>query len=156
MRWLDAPRMVGSACLIVSASLFAGCGDDQDPDGAAELLGRMRAEDYQSWARAPGWESPRSSSAPHGDEVLIFLNAAVVEALAAEQSLSEWPMGSLIAKDGFEDGDIVLISAMEKREGGWFWAEWDGDGESKYSGKPDLCIDCHDAGQDYVRAFALP
>lgn len=147
--------LLGIGC-VVGALALSGCGDDQDPEGASDLLDRMRAEDYQSWERAPGYESPQTSNAPHGDEVVIFVNDVVAEALASEESLSAWPKGSLIAKDGTEDGEIVLISAMEKRDDGWFWAEWDGDGESIYSGKPELCTDCHASGDDFVLAFGFP
>ena len=67
-------------------------------------------------------------------------------------------MGSIVAKDGYaDDGSAVLIAAMEKREDGWYWAEWDAEtDESEYSGRPGLCIDCHSSGADYVRAFGFP
>ncbi len=59
-------------------------------------------------------------------------------------------------KDGFDGADLELVAAMEKRDDGWFWVEWDGSGESVYSGKPDVCIDCHASGSDGIRAFSLP
>jgi hypothetical protein len=67
-------------------------------------------------------------------------------------------VGSLIVKDGFSGGELDLIAAMDKRDDGWFWAEWtDTTGESaEFSGKPEVCTDCHSAGADFVRAFALP
>ena len=145
--------------ILLLASLFAvvSCGDDQDPAGAKDLLQRVRDEGYTKWARAPGYEDRKTSSAPHGDEVEIFVNEIVAEALAAGESISEWPVGSIVAKDGYtEDGELDLIALMEKRDDGWYWAEYDGDGESIYSGKPSICIDCHASGSDYVRAFSLP
>jgi len=138
-------------CLVVCV---AGCGDDQAPEEAAALLTRIRADDYRAWDRAPGYETRRSSSSPHSEEVDIYIDPTIAGALTAE-SLDEWPLGSLIVKDGFDGGDLELIAVMEKREDGWFWAEYF-DGESKYSGKPDVCLDCHDAGNDYVLAFDLP
>jgi len=45
---------------------------------------------------------------------------------------------------------------MEKRRDGWFWAEFDDDGEPKFSGRPSKCTDCHASGSDFVRAFSLP
>lgn len=45
---------------------------------------------------------------------------------------------------------------MQKREAGWYWAEFDAAGDVSYSGAPRLCIDCHASGADAVRAFDLP
>jgi hypothetical protein len=134
----------------------AGCGDDQDPEGAKDLLQRIRDDDYRSWTRAPGYAERKTSSAPHGDQVEIFVNDVVERAL--EGGEDAWPVGSIIAKDGYDDaGDLVLIAAMEKLEDGWYWAEWDAEtDEADYSGRPSVCIDCHSTGDDYVRAFGLP
>ena len=140
------------SCLVIVCA--AGCGDDQAPEEAAALLTRIRADDYRAWARAPGYETRRSSSSPHCEEVDIYIDPTIAGALTAE-SLEEWPLGSLIVKDGFDGNDLELIAVMEKREDGWFWAEYF-DGESKFSGNPDVCLDCHDAGNDYVLAFDLP
>jgi hypothetical protein len=145
--------------MLLAVSLFSvvSCGDDQDPEGAKDLLQSVRDDDYTSWARAPGYEGREPSSAPHGDQVEIFMNDVVEQALAAGDALSEWPVGSVIAKDGYtDDGELELIAIMEKRDDGWYWAEYDGEGESIYSGKPSVCIDCHASGSDYVRAFSLP
>jgi hypothetical protein len=30
----------------------------------------------------------------------------------------------------------------------WFWAEYDDDGDPDYSGRPDVCVDCHCDGSD--------
>jgi hypothetical protein len=125
-----------SACAALTLAVVAtGCGDDQDPGGAQDLFDRIQAEGYQGWAKAPGFEAPTPSSAPHGNEVVIYLNDVMVEALSTE-GLGAWPEGALIVKDGFDDGELDLIAAMEKRSGEWYWAEWDGEGESIYSGKP--------------------
>ena len=146
--------------ILLATSLLAvvSCGDDQDPEGAKDLLQRVRDEGYTEWARAPGYDSRRTSSAPHGDEVEIFMNDVVAKARADGASLSEWPVGSIVAKDGYtEDGELELIALMEKRDDGWYWAEYDAEtGESDYSGKPSICIDCHASGADFVRAFSLP
>ncbi len=133
-----------------------GCGDDQDPAGARRLLAEVRAESYRTWQRAPGFDTRVRSNAPHGGAVDIYINDVVADALEHETALTEWPIGSTIVKDGFDGGDLELIAIMDKREDGWFWAEYDDDGDSIYSGKPSLCIDCHRRGADFVRAFPLP
>lgn len=144
---------------LVAASLFAtSCGDDQAPDAASELLRRVRDESYTKWARAPGYDERRVTNAPHADLVEIFVNDVIEGALAAGDPLEEWPVGSVIAKDGYDDdGTHAIVALMEKRDDGWFWAEYDAEsGESSYSGKPGICIDCHASGSDSVRAFSLP
>jgi hypothetical protein len=138
------------------ALLVAACGDDQDPAGAAALWDRIHAEKYRDWARAPGFEQRRSSGAAHGNAVDIYVNETVSQALRGGSALTAWPTGSLIVKDGFDDDDFELVAAMEKRADGWYWAEWDNEGDASYSGRPSLCIDCHASGADSVRAFALP
>lgn len=144
------------ALALAVAGAAAGCGDDQRPEEADALWKRIHDEGYRSWSRAPGYESRRESGAPHGDMVEIYVNDVVVQALASAKPLDVWPDGSLIVKDGWSGDELELVAAMEKRGADWFWAEWDGEGSSKYSGKPALCTDCHEAGSDYVMAFSLP
>lgn len=155
---MSARATLSVAALIPLVLALSGCGDDQDPEGAASLLDRLRSEDYRSWQRAPGYPERRASTAPHGDEVEIFVNDVVATALADGAALEEWPVGSIVAKDGYDEGGgLELVAAMEKRDDGWYWAEWDGEtDESIYSGKPSTCIDCHASGADYVRAFGFP
>lgn len=153
MRALLRPLALVSTLALAAAA--TGCGDDQDPEGAQELWDRIHAQGYRSFDRAPGYPSRAPTSAPHGDAVDIYVNDVIATGLAAG-GLTAWPKGSLIVKDGWEGSDLSIVAAMEKRDDGWFWVEWDGDGESHYSGKPDICIDCHSSGSDGVRAFSLP
>ncbi len=44
---------------------------------------------------------------------------------------------------------------LAERQKPW-WSCNDDDGDPDYSGRPDICIDCHDSGSDFVRAFRLP
>lgn len=135
---------------------MVACGDNQDDAGARDLLSRVKADQYRTWDRAPGWESRRASSAPHSDDVDIYVNDIVAEVLAIAEPAETWPEGSIIVKDGFDGSDLEIIAVMEKRSDGWFWAEYDSDGDPDYSGHPDICIDCHKSGSDGVRAFGLP
>jgi hypothetical protein len=148
---------MGLEVLFVASVLcvVAACGDDQDPDGARAFLERIQEEDYRAWARAPGFEERRSSNAPHGEEVDIYVNDAVVAVLEAGEPVEAWPEGSVIVKDGWDGASLELIAAMEKRSDGWYWAEWDGEGQSLYSGKPDVCVGCHASGSDFVRSFGF-
>lgn len=144
-----------SLFLVAAVSSLLGCRQNDDPSGASELLARVQEAGYQEWSRAPGYPGREASSAPHGDEVEIFVNDVVEEALG-EDALGAWPEGAIIVKDGYSGGQLELIAIAEKRASGWFWAEYDGTGEVLYSGAPDVCVDCHASGDDYVRAFSLP
>ena len=140
----------------IVALVGAGCGDNQDPAAADAFWEKIHSLDYEAWSRAPGFEVRRESAAPHGGAVEIYVNPVVEAAITEAKPLSEWPLDALIVKNGFDDDALTLVAAMEKREDGWFWAEYDEGGAAKYSGKPDLCVDCHQAGTDFTRAFALP
>lgn len=136
--------------------LLSACRQNDDPASAEALLSDVKAADYRSWARAPGYEQRTPSSAPHSDQVEIFVND-VLEAALADGAADEWPVGSIIAKDGYtDDGELDLTALMEKREEGWFWAEYDAEGAPLYSGAPTICTDCHEPGADFVRAFGFP
>ena len=149
---MSSRALVCLICLGLVAS--AGC-RNQDPAGAAALWDEVHAADYRSWERAPGYPA-RAPSSVHGREMDIFVNDVISEALAAGEPLAAWPEGALIVKDGYDQGALTLLAIMEKREDGWFWAEYQEDGEVEESGSPRNCIKCHDAGDDYVRAFKLP
>ena len=142
--------------LLLAATALVGCGDNQDPDGADSFWSAIHAAKYTDFAHAPGYETKQPTSAPHDDEVLIYVNDIVTSALNGGKPLTAWPDGSLIVKDAHESGAVTVVAAMEKRSGAWYWAEWSADGAAKYSGKPALCVDCHESGGDFVRAFPLP
>lgn len=148
--------MANRGWMVTGLFLVAGCGDNQDDAGARRLLQEVRADDYRSWARAPGYETRRSSNAPHSDAVDIYINPLVQATLEEGADVQSWPTGSVIVKDGFSGSSLDLIAIMEKRTDGWYWAEYDDDGDPDYSGKPEICIDCHASGSDSVRAFGLP
>jgi hypothetical protein len=153
----NLPGRVLTAGALISL-LTSACADNhnQDEAGARELLSQIRADKYRTWDRAPGWPQRTSSDAPHGGAVDIYVNDLIVEALLTDTPIQQWPTGSMIAKDGWDGTDLELTALMQKRDDGWFWAEYDADGAPDYSGHPDLCISCHSSGSDYVRAFALP
>ena len=148
-----ALRIIGTGMVCVS---IAACGDNQDDAGARELLTRVRNEHYRDWDRAPGYATRRPSTGPHSNEVDIFVNAEVAQALAVGDHLAAWPVGSTIVKDGWDGSDLQIIAILDKRSDGWYWAEFSGDGDPSYSGHPDTCISCHARGSDSVRAFSLP
>ena len=146
-------RMLVSVGLVV----LAACGgEDQEPERARDLWERLEAAGYTSWARAPGYDERVRSRAAHGDEVVIYVNDVVAADLTATPPRSEWSEGAIVVKDGFEGGDLCLVAVMEKRDGEWFWAEYDENGDTLFSGQPEICVGCHAIGDDFVRGFFLP
>jgi hypothetical protein len=151
---LRTPRV---AALLAVVLLLAACGDDQDPGGAKELWDRIHAQAYPSWRRPPSYPVRTASFTLHGDQVEIFINPVMTKALGT--SLTAWPEGAIIVKDIYASGKLVQVAAMEKRKEGWFWAEWSASGDSIYSGKPKVCVSCHDnrAGySDFTYSLEFP
>lgn len=148
---------------IVCLSFVAGCSEEASSPEADRIRDELNAADYaQTFARAPGWETPRLPEAggAHGRFVDIYINNIVLEALASEVALARWPDGSLIVKDGWNDAEgrqHLFFAFMERRPEGWFWGEYRGDGSLVAAGVDEpRCANCHSAGQDSVFAFGLP
>jgi hypothetical protein len=153
-------------CALLVAALaalatLAGCGQDDDPEGARQLWDKVNASPgFQSWSRAPGYATRKPSFSAHGNAVEIFVNPQLVKTLAGPH-VATWPVGSIVVKEGFHGttGSRKLVAVMEKRADGWFWAEFDDSGKSTYSGHPSVCLDCHEHRQgysDWVYSFELP
>lgn len=149
-------RLPSLLLLLVASAATAACRQNDDPDGARALFTRLEGASFRSWRRAPGYEQRRPSNAPHGDAVDIYVDPTLASALDRGGVITAWPTGSVIVKEGWDGDDRELVAVMEKREDGWYWAEYDGDGEPLYSGRPGLCVDCHASGADSVRAFGFP
>ena len=157
---------IDPALALVALSFLSACGDNQDPAGADELFLRIQTLAYRAtFAKAPGYETQQPSNTSHSAFSDIFLNPISAKVIADNTAISAWPLGSLIVKDGYDDDGIIeLIAVMEKRSDGWYWAEYldptASAGGASYSGKPSVCIDCHqsaaDDGNDFTRAIVLP
>jgi hypothetical protein len=138
---------------------LAGCRQNDDPEGAKQLFTRIQeGGGYRSWRRAPEFPSRKPSFTAHSDEVEIYVNAAMSQALDAPAPAARWPEGSIVVKEGYSGADLQIVAVMEKKADGWYWAEYDGDGDPLYSGRPTVCTGCHDsrAGSDWVYAIDLP
>ncbi len=157
-----------AALLLLSSALSLhaiACGDglgSSESAGEASLLPRL--QEYRAWARAPGdYQMPLvPAQGTHGAYIDIYINDVVAQALLeGSDSLSTWPTGSVIVKDGFDDAEgtsLRQVAVMERRAEGWYWEEYDAADleDPLFAGAPDICVDCHSAGQDSVRAFGLP
>jgi hypothetical protein len=155
-------RVFAIMVVVAVSGVFAGCRQNDDPEGAKQLLGKISAgAGYRAapWKTAPGFATRQPSFTAHSDEVEIFVNDKIVEALRGPTPLLQWPEGSIVVKEGFSDGDRTLVAVAEKRADGWYWAEYDGEGQPLFSGKPKICIDCHERRKDYsdwIYAFEFP
>ncbi|MBI5231422.1 MAG: hypothetical protein HY876_04560 [Coriobacteriales bacterium] len=112
---------------------------------------------YRSWSKAPGFSRRQPGTGPHGPRVIVYVND-VVDRTLDRSSARRWAVGSKIAKDGFDDsGRLIKVAYMHKTRRGWYFAEWDGEGNVIAAGLRDpLCADCHARGDDSVRSFGLP
>jgi hypothetical protein len=141
--------------------LLPACGNKRE---AEALLVQIQDEDYRStYARAPGWMEPLlpAQGGPHGDFIDLYINDVMVEAIESGETLTEWPDGSIIVKDAWRDAEgtsLRFIALMEKRgSDSWFWAEYDDSDKVEIAGcDKKVCVDCHESGDDQVRAFGFP
>jgi hypothetical protein len=132
------------AVLLALAS--SGCSDDDDPEGAADLWQRINVANYPTWQRPVNYTVRKASFTAHSAFVDIFMNDAMAQT-AATHGTPAWPIGSVIVTNQYDhadDPDESAVAAMEKRERGWFYAEWRYDGKVRSSGTPSGCTDCHE------------
>ncbi len=157
--------------MVVSAAvcLFAltGCGAEApstpsqapstpsaDTSEPVDLYGEITAANYTAWALAPGYSSPQTAKGPHGDEVQVLLDP--IAAKAVTDGGTEWPVGAIIAKDIYRAGQLIQVAAMKKTAEGWYWGEWDAQGEPIAEGvRIEPCEGCHADGTDGTLGVTL-
>lgn len=146
--------------MFLGVCFLGACGRGE----AEDLYEQIQSDDYRdNYTRAPGWPDPRlpADGGPHGSFIDLYVNDVMADAIDSGDSLSAWPEGSLIVKDGWNDADgddLKFITLMEKRSGSsWFWAEYEPDGSVAFAGLDEsVCTNCHASGEDSVLAFGLP
>ena len=154
------------AAMIVLAATMAGAACDQEappelPDN--DLLLAVQKAKYDEWARAPGRDERKATLAPHSWAVDIFVNDVVEEALANKDGLGllKWPEGSTIVLEGYADletTELAQVAIMQKHHGVWRWEQYQAEDleRPRFKGRPDVCLGCHNTGQDFTRSFSLP
>jgi hypothetical protein len=151
---------LGVLVVALASALTAGCRDNQDPAGAEALWDRVSTSGYESWPHPPRHPGKQPSFTLHSGSVEIFLNPVVADAYARGTtraagsdagSSSEFPVGSLVVKNGYSGNGskLSIVAVMEKRTEGWYFAEYSADGTPLFSGRPAICLDCHEARKDY-------
>lgn len=150
---------IAAAALGIAAG--TGCDEPLQPvAGEATLL--AAAGDYTKWARPKNREEREPVLAPHGGFVDIYINEVVEADLAmvVPEGLLEWSEGAMVALAGFStlEGEApVQVALLRKRHGAWEWEQYGDIGEPpRFSGRPDVCVGCHNTGEDFIRSFRLP
>lgn len=158
---MSTRRLAAIAAAALGVPGLLGCTEPLQPVADDEtLLGAVG--DYTAWARPKGREERVPVVAPHGAFVDIYINDVVEADLAmvVPEGLSAWSEGAtvvLAGHDAMVEGTLVQVAIMQKRHGAWQWEQYDGDSEEpRFSGRPDVCVGCHSAGEDFVRSFRLP
>ncbi len=134
--------------------------DVQDPDARA-LLQAVEAEGYPDWEPPPtSADLPRRrvATGPHGAWVEVYLHPDLLEAFLSEEPLGAWPDGVAAvceSYDGQEAPDPFLINVMRKDAQGWSWAQLDAMDRVLTDPRPDDCIGCHGAADDFVFSLFL-
>lgn len=154
-------RRLAATLGALAGALAGACSEPLQPvTDDTTLLGAVG--DFTTWARPGNREERQPVVAPHGGFVDIYINDVVAADLAMvlPNGLSRWSEGATIALAGYdamEGGTPVQVALMYKRHGVWRWEQYDGDSdEPRFSGRPDVCVGCHSAGEDFVRSFKLP
>jgi hypothetical protein len=88
------------------------------------------------------------SNTAHSDTVDIFVNETLARAERGSEAITTWPDGSIIVKDGYAGSSKAIVAVMEKSQGSWFFAEYDGSGNILFSGAAKICLDCHSAREN--------
>jgi hypothetical protein len=158
-RWLSRSFVIVPALVVAFSS--AACRDNQDPQGATELWSRVSQSGYRSWTRARAYPKREPSFTLHGGSVEIFVNPTLAAARDGKTAFRQFPDGSMVVKEGYSGNsdDLAIVAVMEKRAGEWYFAEYSGDGEALFSGKPKVCVDCHEARRehsDWLFSVELP
>lgn len=150
---------------VVLALVLIGCRQNDDPEGAKALYAKVNeGAGFRSgtWRRAPDFAERKPSFTAHSREVEIWINEPIVKTLEGPNTASEWPVGSIVVKEGFNGDERKIVAIMEKRATGWYWTETDGEGEPLWSatdGKPEICVGCHDNRarySDWIYSFEFP
>ncbi len=110
-------------------------------------------EGYHAWPQTDFWTGVQEGAGIHGPWVQIWWNQVAFDTIQG-QGGGDMPVGAIAVKDAYRnpgDTEVTAYVAMWKTEDyGWFFARWTPDGTVTHEGKPEFCMGCHSAGQDWV------
>lgn len=154
---------VRTAALILLVAMPACDSGEAPAEPDNELLVAVQEAKYTEWTRAPGKEEREPTFAPHSGAVEVFINDVVERAIANEDGLGlmAWPEGSTIVLEGYVDSEtaeLAQVAIMQKYHGAWRWEQYQAEDleRPRFKGRPEVCLGCHNTGQDFTRSFNLP
>jgi hypothetical protein len=152
-------KVMWTCLALVACGGDKGGGDSGGADGGGEdaaiqaeldeLLG-ARA----SWGQLAAWSGVQPSDTMHDAFTQVWLNTSALGTIEAAAG-GDLPVGSVAFKESYSDAAGATLTgstAMYKASDdyGWFFASYDASGGLKQSGRMDMCIGCHEAGQDHI------
>lgn len=155
-----------SAVLLIAAPLAACLAEDPsrlqvEDDDALALLESVRTQGYRDWDPPPtSADLPRRrvATGPHGTWVEVYLHPDLLDLFLSEEPADAWPAGVAAVCESFESeeaADPFLINVMRKGTEGWSWVQVDAKGRVLTGDRPDDCIGCHGAADDFVFSVFL-
>jgi len=131
-------------------------------DDATALVAAVEAEGYREWEPPPtSADLPRRrvAAGPHGAWVEVYLHPQLLEAFYGDALIDAWPPGVAAVCESYDSEDAeapFLVNVMRKDDDVWAWAQVDADGRPLTGERPDDCIGCHGAAEDFVFSLFLP
>lgn len=132
---------------------------DQLPETDGEaLIQYLDEQNYaDNWATWPGTDGFYEGNAPHGAQLVTYVNEPAREAV--EQGAAELPYDAIVVKENYsEDRELQATTVMYKVEdynpeaGDFFWLKYDTEKQIDVQGVGQGCISCHSTapGDNYV------
>lgn len=154
-------------CTAAVAALALGCaqspgGLEADDDQALAVFEAVEDEGYRSWPPPPtSDEQPRrrQASGAHGPWVEVYLHPDLLEAFFGDEPLEAWPSEVAAVVESYDTMDATtpyLRAAMRRDAQGWTWGQLDAASRPLTEARPDDCIGCHGAADDFVFSLFLP
>lgn len=131
-------------------------------DDALALVASVQAEGYEEWEPPPtSADLPRRrlAAGPHGAYVEVYLHPDLLAAFFGDELIESWPAGVAAVCESYaseDDEAAFLVNVMRRDDDGWSWAQVDGQGQPLTGARPDDCIGCHGAAEDFVFSLFLP
>ena len=114
-----------------------------DPASLWEYI--TKTNPYKNWKPWPDHKGMQPGRAPHGPFHRVFVND-----IALSSTKPPVKYGSIIVKENYnKKKQLKIITVMYKvkgfnpKDGDWFWAKYNLQGNAKPYGKPKGCIGCH-------------
>lgn len=131
---------------------------DMVPRPAKALFAWLQSKSYSSWTAEPKLHPGRGPHPKRKSPVRVFMNSVLVSSLKAKGK--EHPDASAAVKEMYQNGKLwgwaVMIKTAPKSNDGknWYWYEvkstTDGSKTVAKANGVELCVDCHDSGNDMV------